>query len=210
MTPPEYTFGYELNSKQVRAYQPHDLGSVRRAITANLQEYLVFEGVKEEDPTSLKNLFLKVLTICSAAGIYVMSKSKVSGFFLLGGIATFAALVVFQYTCSVMQHNDDVVFVGTGKLLPDASRTQKQCFKKLKGQRLCIRLRQDDGAVPLVKFEVQIIGNSKLFAPPTVYSRTEQTVQYGQFFGSTGFFFPPPLIKLVDSMLEAVTFKKQK
>lgn len=210
MAAPEYSFGYELNSKQVRAYQPHDIGSVRRAITANLQEYLAFEGIVEEDPTSLKNLFLKALTICGAAGIYVMSKSKVSGTSMLGSLVAFAALVAFQYACSVMQHNEDVVFVGVGKLVSDSSRTQKTCFKKLKNQRLCIRLQQDVTAVPVIKFEAQIIGESKLFSPPTVYSRTEQTVQFGQFFGSTGFFFPPPLIKLVDSMLESVTSRKRK
>lgn len=210
MSVPEYAFGYELNSKQVRAYQPHNLGSVRRALTANLQEYLVFEGVVEEDPTSLKNVFLKVLTICGGAGIYVMTKSNVSGVLQLVSICAFFACVIFQYACSLLQHNDDVVFVGTGMPLSDSSRTQKRCFKKLKNQRLCIRLRQEDSAAPVVKFEAQIIGGSKLFAPPTVYSHTEQSVQYGQFFGSTGFFFPPPLIKLVDGMLETVTSKKQK
>ncbi|KPA73685.1 hypothetical protein ABB37_09615 [Leptomonas pyrrhocoris] len=210
MSPPQYSFGYELKSKQVRAYQVHDLGSVRKAIIANLQEYLDYEGVAEEEPTSLKNIFLKVVTICGAAGIYVMSKSNVSGAWLLGSIAAFAALVVFQYACSVMEHSEDVVFVGTGKALSHSSRAQKPCFVKLKNQRLCIRIRQDNVEIPVIQFETQIIGNSKLFSPPTVYSRNEQTVQYGQFFGSTGFFFPPPFIKLVDSMLDAVTSKKQK
>jgi hypothetical protein len=210
MTSPAYSFGYELNSKQVRVYQPHELRSVRRAITANLQEYLVYEGIVEEDPTSLKNLFLKVVTICGAGGIYVMSKSEVRGALMFGSIATFAALILFQYACSFMQHDEDVVFVGTGRELSDPSREQKSCFKKLKNQRLCIRLRHEDSVLPIVVFEAQIIGKSKLFAPPTVYSSTQQTVQYGQFFGSTGFFFPPPLIKLVDSMLEKVSSKKQK
>lgn len=209
MATPAFTFGYELRSKQVRAYQLCDLGSVRRAITANLQEYLVYEGVVEEDPTSLGNLFLKVVTICGAAGIYAMSKSKVSGVLMASSIAAFAGLVVFQYVCGVMQHSEDVVFVGTGKPLLDPSRTQKQCFKKLKDQRLLIKLWQKDTAVPVVTLEAQIVGESKLFSPPIVYSRTEQTVQYGQFFGSTGFFFPPPLIKLVDSMLDTLMSKKQ-
>lgn len=210
MSSTEFKFGYELNSKQVRVYQPHDIGSVRRAISANLQEYLVHEGIHEEDPTSLKNLFLKVLTLCVAAGVYVLSKSRVSGQLLATAFVLFAALIGFQVACSMLQRNDSVIFVGTGQLLEDQTRVQKSCFRKLKRQRVCVRLTQENLAVPVVRLEVQIIGPSRLFAPPPVYSRVEKSVQYGQFFGSTGFFFPPPLISLIDGMLESVSVRKQK
>ncbi|CAJ1985619.1 hypothetical protein - conserved [Leishmania donovani] len=205
-----YEFGYELNSKQVRVYQTHDVGSVHRAITANLQEYLAYEGVQEEDPTSLKNLFVKALTLGAAAEVYVLSKFPVSGLLLASSFFFFGILIAFQLTSSLLQRNGDIIFVGTGRLTGNPSRSQKPCFRKLKNQRLCVRLTQESMCAPLVKFEFQLIGPSRLFSPPPVYSQVEKTVQYGQFFGSTGFFFPPPLQKLIDGMLEAVVSKKQK
>ncbi|CAG9567097.1 conserved hypothetical protein [Leishmania major strain Friedlin] len=204
-----YEFGYELNSKQVRVYQTHDVGSVHRAITANLQEYLAYEGVQEEDPTSLKNLFVKALTLGVATEVYVLSKFRVSGLLLASSFFFFGILIAFQLTCSFLQRNGDIIFVGTGRLI-EGPRPQKRCFRKLKNQRLCVRLTQESMCAPLVKFEFQLIGPSRLFSPPPVYSQVEKSVQYGQFFGSTGFFFPPPLQKLVDGMLEAVVSKKQK
>ncbi|KAG5512530.1 hypothetical protein GH5_08497 [Leishmania sp. Ghana 2012 LV757] len=206
----QYRFGYELKSKQVRVYQPHDLGSVQRAITANLQEYLVYEGVQEEDPTSLKKLLVKVLTLGVAAEVYALSKLQASGLPLACSFLFFGVLVAFQVACSVLQCNGNVIFVGTGRPMEDQSRSQKPCFRKLKNKRLCFRLTQESMSCPVVTLEVQLIGPSRLFSPPTVYSRVQKKVQYGQFFGSTGFFFPPPLLKLIDEMLNAVVSKKQK
>ncbi|GET85388.1 hypothetical protein, conserved [Leishmania tarentolae] len=210
MPPRVYEFGYELNSKQVRVYQTNDLGSVHRAINANLQEYLAYEGIEEEKPTSLKNLLLKVLALGSAAEVYVISKMHVSRLLLVSSFLFFGILIAFQIAFSVLQDNGNIIFVGTGKLIESPSRSQKPIFHKLRNQRLCVRLTHENVSTPLVKFEFQLIGPSRLFSPPTVYSRVEKTVQYGQFFGSTGFFFPPPLQKLIDGMLEAVVSKKQK
>ncbi|AIN95135.1 hypothetical protein LPMP_010340 [Leishmania panamensis] len=205
-----YDFGYELASKQVRVYQTNDVGSVYRALTANLQEYLAYEGIQEEDPTSLKNMFVKVLTVGVGVAVYVLCKSHASEVLLAGSFLFFGALVAFQLVCSILQHNGNIIFIGSGRVVEDQQRGQKPCFRKLKNQRICIRLTQENMFIPVVKFEVQLIGPSRMFSPPTVYSRVEKTVQYGQFFGSTGFFFPPALQELIDGMLEAVASKKQR
>ncbi|KAG5488106.1 hypothetical protein LSCM1_08171 [Leishmania martiniquensis] len=210
MPPKEYQFGYELNSKQIRVYQTNELGSVQRAITANLQEYLAYEGIQEDAPTSLKNLLLKVLSLGVAAEVYALSKLRVHGLPLTCSILFFGVLIAFQAACSVLQKNANVIFVGTGGPIDDQSRSQKPCFRKLKNRRVCFRMMQESASAPVVRLEVQLIGPPRLFSPPIVYSRVEKTMQYGQFFGSTGFFFPPPLLKLIDEMLESVVSKKQK
>ncbi|KAG5512291.1 hypothetical protein JKF63_07813 [Porcisia hertigi] len=205
-----YNFGYELGSKQIRRYVVNDVRSVHRALASNIQDYLAYEGVKEENPVSLKNVFLKVFTLGVAAGAYALSKRQVSGLLLAGSFLFFGMLIVFQIAYNIVQNNGDIIFVGTGRLIEDKLRSQKPCFCHLVNRRLCVRLTQEDLSIPVVTLTVQLIGPSSLFSQPPVYSEAVKTVQYGQFFGSTGFFFPPPLLKLVDELLESAVSTKRK
>lgn len=198
--PKEHTLGYEIKSKQVRAYETNDLSSVHRALSVNTQEYLAHEGLEEDPPMKLSTVFLETTAI--AVGFYLFI-SKITfhtnPVAVAACFAAFVALVGGMTLNTYMQQSSDLVFQGTGKVRRDPP--PKALFASLQGKRLSVFL-VVKGFSPEVKFVAQITKAPALFRKPEVISSVEKKVQYGKYFGSTGFFYPPALTQDLDSLLK--------
>ncbi len=68
---PEDTFGYALFSKQVRQYRINDSSTVRRAIVANIEEYLLWEGVEYDLRSDNARYGVGAVSVLVGAGTYL-------------------------------------------------------------------------------------------------------------------------------------------
>lgn len=187
----------------------NDVNSVHWAIVANLEEYLHYEGVVEESNTSLKVLAFQALTIAFSGVVFLCRKMEMTALPFAYIVVAFTIFVGMQFLYNVKQGNRDVIFIGM--LQPSDDKLEQKKWKNhLKGKRLCVRLRHADICVPVATLEMQFIGRSKLFSPPSVLCRVEREIAYGKFFGSSGFFFPPSFTACVDEVLRELCSRKKK
>ncbi|CCW64205.1 unnamed protein product [Phytomonas sp. EM1] len=199
----EFTFGYELKSKQVRRYKLNDISSVRRAICANAQEYLSFEGINEESPVNIWRTLLHVF-ISSMGVLIFLNRKKITQdwpLYILS-YAGFFGVVAGMLVNNAMQQSHSVFFMGSGKLENNAIKK----FAGLNRHKLRFHLFVYPYS-PQVKFLAEIIESRRLFENPKSLVSVEKTVQYGKYFGSTGFFYPPALVKDIDEIIESLIQK---
>lgn len=195
-------YGYAAESKQVRQYQTNDTDSVYRALSANIQEYLSHEGLVERSPFRLSHTLLQIFTAALGVWIFVVKVSfKAQPFLTVGCFVSFAALVAGQLISAFMQHSSNVVFESTGSLRADAQ--PRKCFRALQGRRIRIVLALD-GFSTNARITAQCVGPSHTFSPANIFKSEQMAVQYGKYFGSTGYFYPPALVHDLDAMLSAL------
>ncbi|EPY33405.1 hypothetical protein STCU_02235 [Strigomonas culicis] len=202
-----YEIGYELVSKQVRAYRTNDVNSVRRALSSNIQEYLVHEGVKEDEPHTFKNVFQCGVAISLGVAIFFM-RVVLNNSILLTTlcIGLYTSIIAVTFVNDSIQQSRNTIFLGTG-VIEQKEDTKKTFLKKLEGRHLHVLL--DTANAPKIKIEAQIIDKPRFLQAPRVYKSVERTMQYGKYFGSTGFFYPPAMVKDIDSIIAELTKKKK-
>ncbi|EPY33418.1 hypothetical protein STCU_02228 [Strigomonas culicis] len=202
-----YEIGYELVSKQVRAYRTNDVNSVRRALSSNIQEYLVHEGVKEDEPHTFKNVFQCGVAISLGVAIFFM-RVVLNNSILLTTlcIGLYTSIIAVTFVNDSIQQSRNTIFLGTG-VIEQKEDTKKTFLKKLEGRHLHVLL--DTANAPKIKIEAQIIDKPTLFVKHLVFTKdVERTMQYGKYFGSTGFFYPPAMVKDIDSIIAELTKRK--
>lgn len=68
---PADTFGYALFSKQVRQYRINDSSTVRRALVANIEELLLWEGVEYDLRSDNARYGIGAMSVLVGAGTYL-------------------------------------------------------------------------------------------------------------------------------------------
>ncbi|CCW71299.1 unnamed protein product [Phytomonas sp. Hart1] len=199
----EIEFGYALKSKQVRHYEINDLDSVKRALTANAQEYLVYEGVEEKSPVSVSGSIFRVFI--SSLGIFIfIAGKKILAQRLLSYISFigFFGLILGMIVNNCIHDSYSVFFVGSGKV----GSTPNKKFAALNHHKLRFHLFIYPYS-PLVKFIAEITDSGRLFRPYKSLVSVEKNVYYGKYFGSNGYFYPPALTSDVDDIIEELIQK---
>lgn len=197
--PDEYT--YELTSKQVRRYKVNSLGSVRWAITANLQEYLSYQGVKEDVWkfwSYVPDLFIGIV-----GGIIIYQWIQdTSASWTFWEIALFYALFVFKAWWSTMFYMGEAIFEGTGRVDVSENTTRAAIALGSTGKKIRVLLdcTESDSSIVL---KMQVLNSQGIFPRHfPVLCGVEQRISWGRYFSEQGFFYPPNFKRDVDQLLE--------
>ncbi|KAH9577845.1 hypothetical protein LSM04_007379 [Trypanosoma melophagium] len=213
-----YVYGYDLYSKFVHKYTGvTDIKTVKSAVINNLHDYLeyleVFEAESKLDKRKILNYIFVIYSVIIAVGLYIgkevlethgwVTYLLISICFFFFGIACF-----WDYA-----HNpESIVFAGIISPSPNGEGCKKECFRVLRGRRVCVRVEEVPRSAKL-SIEVQLVGPPRLFSAPQVYFSFSKEVPYGKYFSKDGFFYPPSLIEDMDMLLGAlkttITRKKQ-
>lgn len=196
-----YEFSYELKSKQLRRYKVNSLPSIRRAISANLQDYFSFQGIKENEFHLWSN-FPYFLIILVGSLIIHQWYYKVDSSFLFWERILFYLLFVFQRFWNNKFEIDDLIFEGTGSVIvnENTSETAKLLGETNKTIRVFLEFFPERN---IVTIKMQLVKVEGIF--PKKYPLlcgVEQRVNYGRYFSEQGFFYGTFFVNDIDLLFK--------
>ncbi|ORC91218.1 putative lipase domain protein [Trypanosoma theileri] len=204
-----YVYGYDLYSNSVQKYASvNDIKTVKTAVMNNIHDYFEYLEVFETDSKWDRRKVLSYTSVlCSliiALGLYtgkdVLKPHNWATFLLIGICVAFSGIASL---CDYAQNAENVAFAGIIFPLPTGEGHKKECFRILKGRRVCVRVDEVPKSSKL-NIEVQLVGPPRFFTRSEVYFSFSKEVPYGRYFGKDGFFYPPSLVEDVDMLLGAL------
>lgn len=202
----DFSFTYELTSKQIRLYTINDLSSIGRALHANVQEYLEWLGFGEKRPISTKEFLFAMFTVCCAVVFFCVTSVSYLGIFDVLCLATFILCFVPIFYYRWRHQLEDLAFHFNGSICRDDA---PDWVKRFEGRPMCIFIRGNQYS-PVIEFEARLIKDAGFFTGVETIASVKKSVQYGKYFGSTGFFYSPPFVKDVDDLLNDLSRVDQK
>lgn len=196
-----YAFTYELKSKQVRRYKNNSLPSIRRGISANLQDYFSFQGI-EENEFHLWNNFPYFLIILVGSLIGFQWYYEVESSFFFWEYILFYSLFVFHYFWNRKFEIDDMIFEGTGSVIvnENTSETAKALGETKKTIRVFLEF---NPPTSIVVIRMQLVKVEGIFPKKfPVLCGVEHRVNYGRYFSEQGFFYSVFFVNDVDHLFK--------
>ncbi|RNF10403.1 putative lipase domain protein [Trypanosoma rangeli] len=205
----KYVYGYDLYSESVRKYSPvNDLRTAKNAIVNNIHDYLLhldeFEaniGHKRKLILICVSIFVSVGITCSLMFGREFFESYPRTKYALMGISGLFCLFACFY--GSLHDSDRIVFTVAGPSIHRNDTRRKDYLHALRGRRVCVRVNEvPDSAT--INIETQLVGPFRLFAPSSVYYSVSRGVPYGRYFSKDGFFYPPPMVEDIDTLLRSL------
>ena len=214
------TFGYELESKQVRQYRINDVCTVKCALEANIEEYLTSDiGVPTNDQISNARMSANIIAVIFgiASHWHPFKWPGCRPFIILCVAVNFVCQAVSYYISHFVVASGSCFLESDPTVTPASVAVKKKSSSslspqlqtyfsylggKLVGKRIRLSTHMESAMTTEVTIEAQLLANgTSAFKAAKVLKSVEKTFMYGRFFDQEGHIYPPNVKKVIDDLL---------